>query len=354
MAVAVTGAAGFLGTNLVQALVDQGREVIAIDRFKNNHVDSELVTWVEADVLDPDSIRLAIEGASTVFHLVAMITLKQEDELAWRVNTEGVRNTAEAALDAGVSRFIHCGSIHAFDQYNCGGYINEQTPRSVDSAIPVYDRSKWQGELELREVIKQGLDAVVCNPTGIYGPTDFGLSRINGLLRNSALGKVPVIVSGAFDLVDVRDVVQGLLLAEEKGVTGENYLLSGQMMTMPEAFAIAAHTVGRRGPLVTIPGSFIAALLPVLEPIGTALGSDVFTEAAFGALLSAPIVDGTKARKDLGYEPRPAETTIRELIAFLVETSQLTIPASESAMAELSEPIESLEDELAHVASSKN
>lgn len=324
MKVAVTGAAGFVGTNLLNLLVEQGHQVTAIDRVRSEYAPTEGVTWVEGNVLDPTSMEQALEGAEVVYHLVAMITLKQNDDLAWRLNTEGVRITAEAALKVGVRRFVHCSSIHSFDQYNCGGYIDETTSRSVDPSLPVYDRSKWAGEIELRKVIDAGLDAVICNPTGVYGPVDHGPSRINGMLRDSARGRVPAVIEGGFDFVDVRDVVAGLTAAAEKGRTGENYLLTGQMLSMLEAFRIAARVAGRRGPLYAFPMKLIEAILPVAEPIASAFGSDIVSRAAMGSLIASPVVSGDKARAEIGYTSRPATETIRDLVSFFVESGQLS------------------------------
>src|SRR5690606_26510067 len=132
------------------------------------------ITWVNADILDPAAMRTALDGAEVVYHLVAVITLADKNDLAWRVNTEGVRVVAEAAHAVGARRFVHASSIHAFDQYSCGGTIDETTVRSVNPDLPVYDRSKWAGEIELRTVIESGLDAVICNPTGVFGPADHG------------------------------------------------------------------------------------------------------------------------------------------------------------------------------------
>lgn len=322
MKVAVTGAAGYVGTNLVNLLVEQGNEVIAIDRVRSVHARKDGVTWVDGDVLDRVSMEKALAGAEVVYHLVAMITLAQKDELAWNVNTKGVRTVAEAALAVGVRRMVHCSSIHSFDQENCGPLLSETSSRSVDPALPVYDRSKWQGEIELREVIDSGLDAVICNPTGVYGPADYSNSRVNGLLRSAARGRVPAFVDGGFDFVDVRDVAAGLIGAGEKGRTGENYLLSGNMLALTEALRLAAGVVGRRGPLFSIPSGVLGALIPILEPIGAKLGSDVLSKSAMSAILAAPPVDGSKARAELGYQPRPAEETIRDLIAFYVNSGQ--------------------------------
>lgn len=323
MKVAVTGAAGFVGTNLVNLLVERGHEVTAIDRVQSPHVTGYGVTWVKGDVLDPRSMEDALGGAEIVYHLVAMITLAQKDDLAWNINTAGVRTVAEAALAVGARRMVHCSSVHSFDQVECGGRLDENSPRSTNPALPVYDRSKWQGEIELRKVVDAGLDAVICNPTGVYGPVDYGLSRVNNLMCNSARGRIPAFVGGGFDFVDVRDVAAGLIAAADKGRTGENYFLPGHMLELVDALRTAARAAGRRGPLFALPLSILERILPFLEPIATRLGSDVLSKAAMAALLAAPVIDGSKARAELGYDPRPADETIRELIAFLVTSGQL-------------------------------
>ncbi|QNG17537.1 NAD-dependent epimerase/dehydratase family protein [Rhodococcus triatomae] len=329
MKVAVTGAAGFVGTNLVRSLVAAGHQVVAVDRVRpaadTGEAGDEQVTWVDGDVLDRRSMEQALDGAEVVYHLVAMITLAQNSDRAWTVNTKGVRTVAEAALAVGARRMVHCSSIHSFDQIRCGGVLDESSVRSTDRALPVYDRSKWEGEVQLRQVVDQGLDAVICNPTGVYGPTDHGLSRINGLLRTAARGRTPVLIEGGFDLVDVRDVADGLMAAAEKGRTGENYLLSGSMLRMLDAFRTAARAAGRRGPAFAVPLSVVDKILPVVEPIGARFGSDVLSRAAMAALLAAPVVDGTKARSELGFSPRPADETIRDLIAFLVTSGQFSV-----------------------------
>lgn len=321
MKIAVTGAAGFVGVNLVTQLVEAGHEVIAIDRVASDLAPSTGVTWVNADVLDPEAMTAALKGVERVFHLVAMITLKQEDDVAWRLNTEGVRVVAEAALANGVQRFIHCSSIHSFD-LEIEGALNENAPRATEeSGLPVYDRSKYAGEVALREVISRGLDAVICNPTAVYGPVDNPqrLSRLNQMARDSARGRVPISVGGGFDFVDVRDVAAGLILAGDKGRTGENYLLSGEPLSLHGLFVMAARNAGRRGPLAAIPLGVLKFVLPVFHPIASLFGSDVLSPAALGAAFASPTVDSSKARNEIGYTPRSAEQTVSDLIDFYVE-----------------------------------
>lgn len=323
MRVAVTGAAGFVGVNLVQRLLQLGHEVRAIDRRRSPHIGGHGLSWLDVDVLDARSMRRALKGVEVVYHLVARITLSAEDHAAWTLNTRGVRTVAEAALAVGVRRMVHCSSIHAYDQYRCGGRINENSLRSTDPLMPVYDRSKYQGEQELRAVIAAGLDAAICNPTGIYGPVDYGPSRVNGLLRSAARGRMPVMVSGGFDFVDVRDVVAGLLAAGEHGRCGENYLLGGQQLTMVEALRMAARAVDRHGPLIEIPLPLIRPIVPIAERIGRRFGSDVISEGAIAAAAAAPRVDHSRAAAELGYAPRPAAETIRDLVAFFVGSGGL-------------------------------
>jgi len=320
MKIAVTGAAGFVGTNLLNQLVADGHEVTAIDRA-SRIAPTEGVTWRDADVLDPASMAQALDGAEVVYHLVAMITLKQEDPIAWRLNTEGVATVAAAALAVGARRMVHCSSVHSFDQGRCDGVLSETSPRADDrSGLPVYDRSKYAGELALGRFIDQGLDAVTCNPTGVYGPVDhFGrLSRLNTMVRDSALGRVPLSVGGGFDLVDVRDVAKGLTLAAEHGRTGENYLLSGEMVQLHHLLTLGAQAAGRRGPLFAVPLWVLQVIMPIAEPIGALFGSDSMSAAALGAIFAQPVVDGSRARAELGYAPRSAAETIRDLVAYYV------------------------------------
>ncbi|MBJ8346790.1 NAD-dependent epimerase/dehydratase family protein [Antrihabitans sp. YC2-6] len=322
MTVAVTGASGFVGVNLVRKLVAEGHAVRALDVTASPHLPPG-VEFVRTDVLDPRSIAAGLAGADTVYHLVAKITLSERDELAWRLNTEGARNAAEAALAAGVRRYVHCSSIHAFDQYR-SKLIDESSVRSENPAMPVYDRSKWAGEQEVQAVVRAGLDAVICNPTGVLGPIDHGPSRVNGMLLDAAKGRVPAVLQGGFDFVDVRDVAEGLVAAAEKGNTGENYLLAGEFIPVLDMFRMAAAAAGRRGPRIAFPLGMIKPVLPIAERIGNRFGSDLVSAAAIGALETSPRIDRTKAARELGYQPRPMQETISDLVAFFVTSGMLS------------------------------
>jgi len=322
MKVAVTGAAGFLGVNVVREMVAAGHEVLALDRVipasANDLVGApEAVSWTQCDVLDEAATTTLLEGCDLVMHLVAVVTLRQEDPIAWRVNVEGVGTVARAALAAGVGRMVNCSSLASF-HYERHGHVDETTARATDPKLPVYHRSKYAGEVELRKVIDRGLDALVCNPTGIYGAVDHPtrLSRMNQAMLDAARGRMPVSTSGDFDMVDVRDVARGFRLAAEKGRTGENYLLGGHRFGLAAAQRLAAREVGRRGPVLLIPSRILGAVAPVLDPITSRLGSEAFSPAGLENILTSPIVDHGKAATELGYRPRPTKESIADLVAF--------------------------------------
>ncbi len=333
MIAAITGASGYIGQNLASILLDAGHQVLAIDRFRSPHLDPR-TTWVEADIMNPASIGKVLAGVDVVYHLVAKITLAQEDPIAWSINVDGVRIVAEAALAAKVKRMVHVSSIASFDQNKCNRRLSEICERSTDAKLPVYSRSKYAGEMEFLKVVKQGLDGVICYPTGVYGPIDHGaiISRINQVLLDSARGKIPVMVAGGFDLVDVRDVAMGLTLAAERGRTGENYLLGGHFIEMLDACRIAAQFLGRPGPKFALPMGFVQAISSVVTklPRKDTQQDHPLSKAALDTIATSPIVDRSKAERDLGYQPRPLEQSVSDLIAFFVGTGQFK-PARKAA-----------------------
>lgn len=316
--VAVTGASGFVGGVLVPMLVEQGRQVRAVGRRLGPALEGLDVELAPADVTDPDSLAPALAGVDTVFHLVARISIVGDpDGSVWRVNVDGAGNVARAAREAGVRRYVHCSSIHAFD-LDTEGTIDETSPRSVREELPAYDRSKFAGEERVRAEVAQGLGAVIVNPSGIIGPQDHGPSRMGHVFRSLFAGTTPANVAGAFDWVDVRDVAQGLLAAETSGRTGENYLLPGHRVTVAGMADACATVAGVRPPRVTLPMWVAELAAPLGEWQARRAGQEpLFTKEALHALRSDPDVSGAKAAAELGYEPRPFATSVADTYAWM-------------------------------------
>lgn len=311
---AVTGATGHVGVNLVAHLCEQGWRVRAISRNPIGKRETGQVERIAGDVRDAACMRDAFQGVDIVFHLAARITLASEDPEAWDINVRGPATVAAAALAAGVSRMVHCSSVHSFDLARARPRLDEKSIRATDPSRPLYDRSKFAGEIEVRRIIDQGLDATIVNPTGIIGPIDVGTSRTNQIITTAARGRLPVVAHGGFDWVDVRDVVTSLEAAAHKGRTGENYLLAGHRSSVLYLARLAAALNGHFGPLIVLPSGLARWAAPLGERISRRFDSDLITPASIGALIDDPVVDGDKARRELGHDPRPLEDSVRDTV----------------------------------------
>jgi dihydroflavonol-4-reductase len=327
----VTGGAGHVGTNLVDALTADGHCVRVVDLLAPSTRLPANVQWFVADVRDPAAMATAMVGVDVVYHLAAVISIVGEQRgLVRSVNVDGCAVVAEAALDAGVQRLVHCSSVHAFDlQGGIGTVVDELSPR-VASNAPAYDRSKAAGEEHIRRFVSRGLDAVCINPTGIIGPRDTRPSRMGTVLRALWRRRLPAIVDGGFDWVDVRDVVLALRSAATRGQTGQNYLIPGHRLSIAALAEVAAGCSASRVTTRIAPNWLVDATAPLAtaiarhSPAGTAL---MPTREALYALRCFPAVDGTKASCDLEHRPRPIAETLTDLYAFFVESERLGVRA---------------------------
>ena len=158
---------------------------------------------------------------------------------------------------------------------------------------------------------------MIVNPSGIIGPHDHGPSRMGRVFRSLFDGTIPANVTGAFDWVDVRDVVEGMLAAEAKGATGEDYMLPGHRVSVAGTAEVCASVAGVRPPRVTLPMRVAELLAPLGEWQARRAGTEpLFTREALHALRSDPIVSGAKAASVLGYGPRPVETSVEDADAW--------------------------------------
>jgi dihydroflavonol-4-reductase len=324
MIVAVTGAYGHVGANVVRALIDANHTVRAVDVRDGPALAGLDVSFQRADVLDADALRHAFHGVEVVFHLAAKISVAGDPDGSVRaINVDGVRNAATAALDTGVRRFVHVSSIHAFDCEQ-PGVIDETSARAERPSLPAYDRSKAAGEVALRTVIDRGLDAVIANLTGVIGPYDFTPSRMGAVFVALGRGKFPATIGGGFDWVDARDVASSLVALEVNGRTGENYLLPGHRASFKTLAKLASNITGRPGPRFEVPMAVARLAAPAGLWWAERTGAEpMFTPESLHALATDPSVSGQKAARELGHFPRPTQDTVAGIYAWLEETHRL-------------------------------
>jgi dihydroflavonol-4-reductase len=325
----VTGGAGHLGTDLVASLRADGHDVRVVDLREPATGLALGATWVRADVRDASAMRDAFDGAAVVYHLAAVISVVGGlGGLVESVNVDGARTVAEAALATGVARLVHCSSVHAFDlAANAGRPVDESTPRCSGRRDAVYDRSKADGEAAVRRVVERGLDAVMVNPTGVVGPRDEAPSRMGSVLLALWRRRMPALVGGGFDWVDVRDVTAAMRAAAERGRTGESYLLPGHAASVRDVAALARDCSGVRVAHRVAPLWAVGLGAPAATLLARRTGNPLMpTREALRALRSFPRVDGAKAARELGHHPRPLARTIADLYQYFVSAGRLSKP----------------------------
>jgi dihydroflavonol-4-reductase len=325
MTVAVTGASGHVGGNLVRALLAQGRRVRVLVRRDRRALEGLDVEIVEGDLFDEASLARLVEGAETVFHLAARISIVgPEGGLVERTNVLGALNVAEACLAAGVGRLVHASSIHAFSTHPNSEVVDETRALALDRRHLDYDRSKARGTLEILAAVERGLDAVIVHPSGIVGPNDFKTSRMGAVILDMVHRRLPALIDGGYNWVDVRDVVDGMLAAERKGRRGERYLLTGRWAHVVELAALVTRFTSRPTPRFRTPlwlalpasyGSLCWGRLTRTTP--------KFTPGAVRAVSMHRYVSHMKATDELGYRPRPLEATIRDTLAWFAEAGMV-------------------------------
>ncbi len=317
--IVVTGATGHIGNVLVRELIAHGQAVRALllpndDTRPLAGLDAE-ITY--GDVTDIESLESAFASAEVVFHLAGIVTIMPGmKKLLERVNVDGVRNVATACRTSKVSRLVYTSSVHAIAEPPQGTAVDESQPFDPDRVLGDYARSKARAALLLLdEVLKGGLDAVICCPTGVIGPWDYGISNIGQLILDFASGYLKSYVRGAYDFVDVRDVARGLILASEKGQSGRHYIFSGSQVQVPELMKELEVNIGYPAPTYEIP-SAIARAAGVLASVYYRLvrRRPVFTAYSIDVLGSNSQVSSARAREELGFTTIPWQESIRDHI----------------------------------------
>jgi len=323
----ITGATGHLGNNLVRTLLERGEQVRAVV-LPNDPAPSIVglpVERVEGDVRDLGSLIWAFRHADRVYHLASLITITPgRAHLLQEVNVRGTQNVVEACLQGGVQRLTYVSSIHALVEPPHGVTIDESAPFDAARIATEYGRSKAQAAQQVLAGIARGLDAVIVCPTGIVGPYDYQPSEMGRLFLNVARRRMPVYVQGAYDFVDVRDVVQGLLGAAAQGRRGEKYILSGETVSVRQIMAYLGEVTGVRVPRIGLPVSLARAFAKAaFAYAGWTKTRALFTSESVDILCSNCCISHEKATRELGYSPRPFQETVRDTIHWFREAGVL-------------------------------
>ncbi len=318
----VTGATGHVGNVLVRKLLERGEKVRAmiLPGERRESISGLEVESVEGDILDLDSVFQSMCGVRGVFHLAGIISIMPgANPFMRKVNVEGTKNILHAAMDSGIKKLIYTSSIHAIRRVE-EGVIDESVPYDMHNPYGAYDRSKAEATLEVLNAADSGLEAVVACPTGVIGPYDFRGSMMGALIHDAANAKPTLYVDGAYDFVDVRDVVEGLIAAAEGGRRGESYILSGQKISVRYLLETVREITGRNFFQMKIPfdlARFAALFMPMYYQMANAIPR--FTPYSLEVLQSNSNFSHAKATHELGYLPRSLYESIMDTVKWFLE-----------------------------------
>lgn len=324
----VTGSSGHIGNVLVRDLVEQGKPVRIMTKDGKKPVWLEHLNLdvVQGDLRDEKAVNNAVEGAEIVFHLAGIISISSFDskELT-EVNVKGTEHVVNACLRHGVRRLVYTSSVHALPEGKKGEAITEDSDFDGKNLFGAYARTKAAATRKVLEGVERGLDAVICFPSGVMGPHDYRGSEAGRLIRDYATNKLPVYIDGEYNFVDVRDVVRGLLLALEKGRTGEGYILAGERMTLNNFFLIlSGYEAKMKPPKVKIPLPLAIGSAWILESACRLIkAKPMFTVYAIKVLQSNCEISSNKAQKELGYTSRSMRESIADGLAWLKENGKI-------------------------------
>jgi len=314
----ITGGTGFLGSHLARALAARGDELRLLIRRASSadHLSELEFERATGDVTDRRAVRRAMDGVERVFHVAGRTSLRARDSAGvFDVNLRGARIVFEEALTAGVERLVHTSTVGAIGVGGPRKAADETQTFEIGHLGIAYVNSKHEAELEAFRLAAAGLPVVIVNPSFVLGPADpTGTSM--GLVRRFVTGRILAYVEGALNVVDVRDVAAGHLLADEKGRVGERYILAGRNFTLDRLFADLARISGCRAPAVKLPGRLAAAAA------SAASAAPVSLPFAPEEIVSATqwwTYRNTKAKRELGFAPRPHEETLEDAVRWQLE-----------------------------------
>jgi dihydroflavonol-4-reductase len=252
----VTGGTGFIGANVARELAAAGAtvRVLARPRGDRRALAGVRVEIVEGDLLDAPSLRRAVSGVHALYHIAADYRLWTADPATlYRTNVDGTRLVLQAAGEAGVKRVVHTSSVGALGIPKDGRPGTETTPVTLADMVGDYKRSKFLAEQVALDFARRGLPVVIVNPSAPIGPWDIKPTPTGQMVVDFMRGRMVASLDTGLNVVHVRDVARGHLLAAERGTPGERYILGHRDLALADIFAILAELTHRRPPRFRVP-----------------------------------------------------------------------------------------------------
>jgi dihydroflavonol-4-reductase len=317
----VTGASGFIGWHVARLLLERGHHVRALVR-PGSRVEGIDIETVTGDLRDAGSLARAVAGSGLLFHVAADYRLWAKDpgEL-YRSNVDGTRNLFQAARSAGIERVVYTSTVGCIGVPH-GGIGDEAQPVAIEDMAGDYKRSKFLAEQVALEFARAGFPVVIVNPTAPIGDHDVKPTPTGKIVLDFLNGAMPAFIDTGLNVVDVRDTAEGHLLACERGVPGERYILGSENLTLAQILQKLARVTGRRAPTTQIPYAvaYCAGACSTAWAGFTGRPPRVPLDAVRMAKKKMWVTHA-KAVRDLGFQPRPAEQALARAVEWFRDTA---------------------------------
>jgi dihydroflavonol-4-reductase len=317
----VTGATGFVGSAVARALAARGHRLRVLvrptsDRRNLNGLDD--AEPVIGDLTDPVSLERAASGCRHVFHLAAdyRVWVPNPDAML-RANVDGTVAMLRAARAAGVERIVYCSSVAALGLTKDGTPADETTHVDPLGIVGAYKQSKYRAEQAALDLARQGTPVVIVNPAAPVGPRDIRPTPTGRMILDAAAGKMPAYIDTGLNVVHVDDVAEGHVLALERGVVGERYILGGENLTLRELLGLVAAASGRRPPSIRLTHEVIWPVAAALETLARVLPFEPpVTRDHLRMARKMMFFSSAKAVTELGYHARPAAEAVLDAVTW--------------------------------------
>lgn len=324
----VTGATGFIGCHVARQLLESGWQVVALRREgpPSRTLESDQLEWRIGDLRNPDQLRLAMAGCTTVFHVAADYRLwaKNPAEI-YESNVTGTENVLEAAVSNRVERVIYTSSVGALGLRKDGKPADEETPVALADMVGHYKRSKFLAERKVEEYLQRGLPVVIVHPSTPVGPGDHKPTPTGKIIVDYLNGRMPAYLNTGLNLVHVSDVARGHLLALERGRNGERYILGNQNLTLAEIFKLLEKISGIAAPRIRLPHTPILILAYANRALSALTGKEPLIPFE-GVKMARKFMffDPQKAVRELGLPQTPVEEALSEAVGWFMEHGYVT------------------------------
>lgn len=310
----VTGGTGFLGANITKHLIEQGHDVRVLMRKTSSTKAIDDLKFEKAfgDITDPVSLIPAMKDIDWVFHTAASVSMwKGSWKQSHEINVGGTRNMVEAALEAGIKRFVHTSTISVLGVPK-EGEIGDESLEWNKPFDFVYNHSKREGEREVRKAVGRGLQAVILNPGMILGERDVNLNG-GSMLLDIRNGKIPICPPGGNGVCDADAVAKAHIAAAERGAIGERYIVAGVNVTFKEIFETVADVVGGKAPSLHAPAALAHVVGKTFDLISqfTKKEPDITFDKAFWSSVKN-YYSSKKSQEQLGFELVPIRVSIEK------------------------------------------